>query len=133
VIVVHPVVPLPRQLVRGVRRLLGWDLQEFFVTYPIWARYPQAELYHLTSQNLATLLLLRSPPGPTVVTVHDIIPWLVRKDPELRTYEHFAAEFFDRLALRGLCQADVLIVVSEYTRQTLSELRTGSAGSVAAS
>ena len=74
VVVLHPAIPLPEGLVRVVRRRLGWDLEAFFDTYPVWVRYPKADVYHVTSQNLATLLLLRRPPGPTVVTVHDIIP-----------------------------------------------------------
>ena len=120
VLVVHPTVPLPGMLVRAVRRLLGWDMDAFFNNYPIWARYPPANVYHVTSQNLATLLLLRRPPGPTVVTVHDIIPWLVRDDPELRIYDHRVAEWFDRLALAGLRRADGLITDSAFTQQSLS-------------
>lgn len=119
VLIVHPIVPLPQMLVRVIRRLLGWDLVAFFNTYPVWARYPQADVYHITSQNLATLLLLRRPPGPTVITVHDIIPWLVRNDPELRIHDHWLAEWFDRVALAGLRRADGLIADSEFTRRSL--------------
>lgn len=119
VVVVHPTVPLPGMVVRAVRRLLGWDLDAFFNNYPVWARYPRADVYHLTSQNLATLLLLRRPPGPTVVTVHDIIPWLVRDDPDLRLYDHRPAEWFDRLALAGLRRAGALVADSASTRDSL--------------
>lgn len=122
VLVVHPIVPIPHLLVKVVRRLLGWDLAAFFNNYPIWARYPQADVYHITSQNLATLLLLRRPPGPTVVTVHDIIPWLLRKDAELRIYDHWLAEWFDRLALSRLRQASGLIADSVFTQLTLRQL-----------
>lgn len=117
--VVYPTVPLPDVLVRAVRRLLGWDLVAFFNNYPVWARYPRADVYHLTGQNLATLMLLRSPPGPTVITVHDIIPWLVRDDPELRVYDHRPAEWFDRLALAGLRRADRLIADSAFSKASL--------------
>jgi hypothetical protein len=119
VLVVNPIVPLPEVLVRVVQRLFGWDLAAFFNNYPIWARYPQADIYHVTSQNLATLMLLRRPPGLTVVTVHDIIPWLVRNDPELRVYEHRLAEWFDRLALAGLRRADGLLTDSAFTQMSL--------------
>jgi hypothetical protein len=119
VLVVNPIVPLPEVLVRVVQRLFGWDLAAFFNNYPIWARYPQADIYHVTSQNLATLMLLRRPPGVTVVTVHDIIPWLVRNDPELRVYEHRLAEWFDRLALAGLRRADGLLTDSAFTQMSL--------------
>ena len=121
VVVVHPIVPLPRIVVRAVRRLLGWDLAAFLDNYPVWARYPEADIYHITSQNLATLILWRRPPGPTVITVHDIIPWLVRHDPELRIYEHRVAEWFDQLALAGLRRADALVVDSAFTQASLRQ------------
>jgi hypothetical protein len=54
-----------------------------------------------------------------VITVHDIIPWLVRQDPTLRIYEHCLAEWFDRAALAGLRRADGLVVDSEFTEQSL--------------
>lgn len=119
VTVVHPTVPLPEVLVRTVRRLLGWDLAAFFDTYPVWVRYSRADVYHITSQNLATLLLMRHPPGRTVVTVHDIIPWLLRDDPVLSVYDHCIAEWFDRLALAGLRRADRLVADSDFTQRSL--------------
>lgn len=117
--VVNPIVPLPGVLVRAVRRLLGWDLYAFFQNYPIWVRYPEAEVYHFASQNLVTLLLLRRPPGKTVVTVHDTIPWLVRSHPELRIYDHRVAELFDRMALVGLRHVDGLVADSAFTQDSL--------------
>ncbi len=119
VLFVYPAVPLPAWLVRRVRWLFGWDLQAFFETYPVWARYPAADLYHITSQNLATLMLFHRPPGKTVITVHDIIPWLVRYDSDLRIYQHLPAEWFDRLALAGLRRADGLVADLTFTRESL--------------
>ena len=119
VLIVHPVLPLPEALLRLVRRLTGWDVAAFLDNYPLLARYPPADIYHLAGQNLATLLLWRRPPGPTVVTVHDIIPWLLRDDPELRVYGHRLEARFDRLALAGLRRADGLMADSEFTRQSL--------------
>lgn len=122
VLVVHPVVPLPGVLVRAVRRLLGWDVQAFLTHYPLWARYPGADIYHFTSQSLATLLLLCRPPGRTVVTVHDLIPRLLRDDPELRIHAHRAEEWFYGLALAGLRQADALIADSAFTLVSLAHM-----------
>ncbi len=121
VILVHPTAPLPKMLVRAARRLLGWDLEAFFSNYPVGASYPKADIYHITSQNLATLLLTHRPPGKVVVTVHDIIPWLVRDDPELRIYDHRVAEWFDRLALAGLRRADALVADSTFTQASLRQ------------
>ena len=128
-IIVYPTVPLPSFLVRLVWQLLGWDLIEFFNNYPIWARYPHADIYHITSQNLATLMLLRRPPGKTVITIHDIIPWLVRNDPTLRVYNHHWAELFDKLALAGLRQAEGLIADSTFTYASLQLPDVGVGGS----
>lgn len=120
VTVIHPLVPLPAWLVRLIRRF-GWDLNAFFNNYPIWASYPPADIYHITSQNLATLMLIRRPPGKTVITVHDIIPWLLRHDAQERVYHHRIDEWFDKLSLRGIQKADAIVTPSAFTAQTLSD------------
>ena len=119
IVLVHPIVPLPKLLMDILQRFLGWDLEAFFNNYPIWAHYPQADIYHITSQNLVTLMLLRRPPGPTVITVHDIIPWLVRDDLTLCNYNHFLDEWFDKLSLVGLRRADGLVADSAFTQKSL--------------
>jgi hypothetical protein len=126
VAVIHPVVPLPGWLLRSIRLALGWDLEAFLRTYPLWANYPSADLYHLTSQNLATLMLLRRPPGRVVITVHDIIPWLVHKDSDLRLYHHRFEEWFDRLALRGIRKADWILSDSNFSAVSLASVLNGS-------
>ena len=98
---------------------LGLDARAFFSTYPVWARYPPADVYHLTSQNLASLLLFRRPPGRVVVTVHDIIPYMLRDDPQLSSYRGAADRLFDRLAMAGLRRADALIADSHYTKRSV--------------
>ncbi len=117
--VVHPINPLPGWIRRLFRRWLRMDVEEFFNTYPLLAHYPKADIYHLTSQNLATLMYFCRPPGKVVVTVHDIIPWLTRKDPDLRVYRHFLEAWIDLLALRSLRRADAILADSEFTRQSL--------------
>lgn len=117
--VVHPVVSLPRWTTRALRRWTGWDVETFFKHYPVWAHYPQADVYHITSQNLATLLLLHRPPGPTIVTVHDIIRYMLRDDPNLNTYRTRSDRFFDQAATRALRHANMLVADSHYTRQCL--------------
>jgi SAM-dependent methyltransferase len=119
VVVVHPIVPLPTALVRAARRWPGWDLTAFFDNYPVWVRYPLADLYHFTAQHLATLLLFRPPPGPAVVTVHDLTPWLARGDPEARGRRPRLEGAFDRLARAGLRRADGLIADSAFARASL--------------
>ncbi|MCG8351027.1 MAG: glycosyltransferase family 4 protein [Chloroflexales bacterium] len=112
--------PLPDAAYASLRRL-RIDLRSFLLHYPLWANYPPADVYHVTSQNLATLLLLRRPTGRVIVTVHDIIPYMLRNDPQLCVYRTFADRLFDRLALLGLRRADHLIADSQYTRQCVVE------------
>jgi len=97
------------------------DLRTFLMNYPVWADYPPADVYHLTSQNLATALLFRRPPGRVIVTVHDIIPYMLRDDPALSTYRGRVDRLFDHLAMRGLRRADQLIADSHYTKRCLTK------------
>ncbi|HNP71449.1 MAG TPA: glycosyltransferase family 1 protein, partial [Kouleothrix sp.] len=113
--------PLPGIGYRLLGRL-GLDARAFFGTYPVWARYPRADVYHLTSQNLASLLLFRRPAGKVVVTVHDIIPYMLRADRQLSVYRGAADRLFDRMAMAGLKRADRLIAVSHYSKRSVVAL-----------
>ena len=75
---------------------------------------------HLTSQTLGILLLTQRLPRPVVVTVHDILPYMLRHDPELNVYRNSAQRLMDGLAMRGLKRADRLIAVSHYTKSTVA-------------
>lgn len=111
--------PVPAPVVRGLRRL-GMDLRAFFASYPLRAYLDDADVYHITTQTMATLLWFQRI-HPVIVTVHDIIPYLVRHDAELNTFRHPVDYLFYRLALVGLRRADALIAVSESTKRTLVE------------
>ena len=101
--------------------LLGRDLRAFLTNYPIWSAYPEADVYHLATQTLASLLLFRRPKGRVVVTVHDIFPYMLRKDSHLRS-PYGTDHLYHRLAMAGLKRADHLIAVSHYTKRCLVEL-----------
>src|SRR5690349_11198714 len=47
-----PVVPPLPSIGYRILQRLGVDLRAFLTNYPIWATYPAADVYHLTSQNL---------------------------------------------------------------------------------
>jgi len=121
VTIVQPTIPFPGWVINFLKKWLSIDLTSFFNNYPIWARYPNSDIYHLASQNLATLMLFHPPPGVTVITVHDIIPWISRDDPEQRIYRHRLDEFFDYLALQSLKRADAILSDSDFTRSILIE------------
>lgn len=118
--VVPRALPLPYLGYRLLQRA-GVDLLTFLMNYPLWVTYPPVDVYHFTSQNLASLLWFCHPPGKVVVTVHDIIPYMLRNDRQLCTYRTIADRFFDRLAMAGLRRADLLIADSQYTRRCLVE------------
>lgn len=109
---------------KGLQRLaghMGFDLQAFFASYPVRAPTGTADVYHIPTQTMATLLLFQRFPAPVVVTVLDIIPYLVRHDPHLNILRHPIDRLFYHLALRSLRRADALIAISHATRQTLIE------------
>jgi glycosyltransferase involved in cell wall biosynthesis len=112
--------PLTRAIARPLVST-GIDLRSFLTNYPIWAQYPEASVYHLSSQNLASMLIVRRPAGPIVVTVHDIIPYILRDDAEYGAYQGRADRAFDHLAMRGLSRADHLVADSAFTKRTLIE------------
>lgn len=104
-----------------VGRRFNVDAGAFFSSYPFSVALEAADVYHISTQTMATLLLTRKFPAPVVVTVLDIIPWLLRHDPELNTLRHPLDAALYRLALTGLRRADAIIAISEYTKRTLIE------------
>jgi glycosyltransferase involved in cell wall biosynthesis len=109
------------QWINRAAKGIGVDACAFFNSYPIRVEPVQADLVHITTQTMATLLHVQRFTAPVVVTVLDIIPYLVRDDLHLRTFGHRIDEQFYRLALAGLRRADALIAISEYTKRTLVE------------
>ena len=110
--------------VRGVHQLLkpfGFDTKRFFTTYPIRANLQHDALTHLTTQQMAALLWRNPKLHPVVITVHDIVPYLVRKDTEQSTFRHPFEKLFDEQAMRYLESADAIISISQYTKKTLIE------------
>jgi glycosyltransferase involved in cell wall biosynthesis len=101
-------------------RAIGLDAAAFFSSYPLSVRVDRGSICHLASQTLATLLLFQQLPC-TVVTVHDIIPYLVRGDKALSTYRNAAERAFDRIAVRALRRASALIAISDFTRSCLTD------------
>ena len=113
--------PVPGPVQRGLLHL-GLDAQSFFASYPLRVPAGEVDVYHVTAQTMATLLLFQRFAGPVVVTVLDIIPYLVRHDRDLNTSRHVMDRLFYRLALAGLKRADALIAISEYTKRTLVDV-----------
>jgi glycosyltransferase involved in cell wall biosynthesis len=115
----NPTYPWPIQLGHKLLAPFGFDVRTFFTTYPLAASLDGSALKHLTAQQMATLLWFRPGLHPVVVTVHDIVPFLVRSDREQSTFRHPLDVLFDRLAMSGLKRADALICVSHFTKETV--------------
>lgn len=113
--------PLGEGLPRRVLERLGLDVNAFLSSYPLRVRVGAADLYHLTSQTYASLLVTQRFARPVVVSVLDILPYLLRRDPTLNTLQHPVDAAFYRLALQGLKRADALVAISSYTARTLVE------------
>ena len=119
IVEVFPFVPIPNGIIRMVNRLFRWDLNAFFINYPIWIRYPEAEIYHLTSQNLATLMLINKPPGRTFLTVHDLINLDFRAGNKCSASKTIANYIFEQLVLIGIRKVDWVIMDSYFSKIVL--------------
>ncbi|HEU4326297.1 MAG TPA: glycosyltransferase family 1 protein [Roseiflexaceae bacterium] len=94
-------------------------LRELLRRYPLWASYPPAEIYHLTSQNLAGLLLFCRPRGRTIVTVHDMPARPLRTSRRQDGHSNATERMLNRLALAGLRNADRLVTNSWHLKSCL--------------
>jgi glycosyltransferase involved in cell wall biosynthesis len=118
---VEPTLPqLPDASYRALR-LLGRDLDAFLRNYPLWTTYPDADVYHLTGQTLASLLLFRRPKGAVVVTVHDLFPYVLRNGTAGGALYGSDRTYY-RLVIAGLKRADRLIANSAYTKQCIVDV-----------
>jgi len=116
---VFPTVPIPIGIIKLISQLFCWDLYSFFITYPIWINYPEADIYHLTSQNLATLMIFHKPPGRTLLTVHDFINLEFKPDHRPGIFRKIAQYLFEQLALIGIRKVDWLILDSQFSKIVL--------------
>jgi glycosyltransferase involved in cell wall biosynthesis len=116
---VEPAYPFPVKLGDRLLRGRGYDVKTFFTNYPVAARLEKEAVKHLTTQLMGSLLSFKPGMRRVVITVHDIVPYLMRDNRQQSTFSHRFDRFFDDLAMHNLCKADVLITVSTHTKQLL--------------
>jgi glycosyltransferase involved in cell wall biosynthesis len=103
---------------RALPQRFGYDLDAFFRSYPLAVERARGEIVHLTTQSLGTIPLLQRL-SPLVITVHDILSYLLRDVPGQSLYRHGLERALDGWAMRGLQRADALVADSAYSRQTV--------------
>lgn len=113
-------IPVWPPIESGLKRL-KLDLMTFFESYPIKIKPGIADIFHLTTQTFAILLMTNRFKAPVVVSVLDIIPYLVRRNLYLNTFRHPLDFVFYRFSLAGLKRASALVAISEYSKRTLVE------------
>ncbi|MGD8585552.1 MAG: glycosyltransferase family 1 protein [Chloroflexota bacterium] len=118
---VQPTIPGPIKVANRLLQRFNFDLLSFFTTYPLAANLKSSVPTHLTTQQMGFLLWHRRRLRPCLITVHDIVPYLVRRDANQSTFRHPLDTAFDEAAMRGLKLADCLIADSKFTKRTLVE------------
>jgi len=105
---------------RAIPKRIGYDVEAFFRTYPFAVAGARGGILHLTTQSLATIFAFK-PVSPSVITVHDILSYVLRDLPGLSLYQHGLERRMDAWAMRALARADWLVADSEYSRQSVIE------------
>ena len=100
---------------------LGYDIKTFFNIYPVSSHFHKDTIKHFTAQQMASLLTFERDLHPVIITVHDIIPYMMRDNPELTDLHNFYDRWMDTLAMSNLRRADRIIADSDYTRRMLIE------------
>ena len=118
---VYPHLPAALRFAGRGMAPFGFDLRRFFSTYPLAAPLDQSCLKHFTAQQMAVLLLLNPRTHPVVVSVHDILPYMLTGMGGQDVFRHPMERLFDRLAMTGLRRADLIIANSAFTRKCLVE------------
>ena len=115
---IPPKVPRVSEKIYNLLARRGLDARTFFMNYPVRINLDGSEICHISSQNLATLLRVRSMP-PSIVTVHDLYPLVQRmQQQKLDGIDQWA----DRVAVSGLRRAREIIAISQYTKQSVVDL-----------
>jgi len=99
----------------------GYDVREFFNTYPASIPCSEDSVKHFTSQMMASSYLFQPGLRKVVITVHDIVPYLMRDDPLQNVYRHFYDRWFDSRAMQNIQRADRIIAISACTAGLLKE------------
>jgi glycosyltransferase involved in cell wall biosynthesis len=118
---VEPVYPLPVKVAHAALRPFGHDVRTFFTTFPVSAPLSRGAVKHFTAQMMASLYSFQPGLEKVVITVHDIVPYMTRDDPEQNVLKHFYDRWMDDRSMNNLRRADRLICISRCTANMLVE------------
>lgn len=116
---VYPNFPLVVKAADRVLKPFKFGVQDFFNIYPISANFSKNSVKHFTTQMMAGLLTLQPNLTKVVISVHDIVPYMMRDNPDQNQYLRFYDRYIDAWAMHNISKADRIIAISDYTAQML--------------
>jgi glycosyltransferase involved in cell wall biosynthesis len=111
---------LPYSLGRILKHY-GADIETFLNNRPLTLPPVKHNIVHIT-RNWQATMLLQPTTHRIIITVHDLIPFIHRNNPNIRIYQSGLHSFLDWLSIQFCRRADALIADSDYTRQSLLSL-----------
>jgi glycosyltransferase involved in cell wall biosynthesis len=119
--VVYPQHPFILKAADILLKPLGFDLNTFANTFPVSAQFSKGAVKHFTTQMMASLLTFKPRLGKVVISVHDIVPYMMRDDPDQNQYRRVYDRWIDDWAMKNVRKADRIIAISDYTGRMLVE------------
>lgn len=102
---------------RFISQITGKNIKKILETYPLWLPSFETSVVHLTTQQQAISLLYKPKLAKrTVVTVHDLIPLVLKEK------KNVGEKILYALAIAGIKKAAHIIVDSEHTKKDVMKL-----------
>ena len=116
---IYPQYPLPVAFSHRLLKPFGYNVHDFFNIFPVSAKFSEESVKHFSHQMMASLFTFKPNLKKVVITVHDIVPYLMRDDPHQNQYRRFYDRHMDEFAMNNIRKADRIIAISEFTGQML--------------
>src|SRR3989338_4260235 len=99
-----------------LRRIFRKNINSLLTKMPLYypfKKFPSDAIIHLTAQTFAIPLAWQKPKQPVIVTVHDIIPYVLNK------YNSVWEKILYMFVIKGLKNATHIMTDSEHTKKDL--------------
>jgi glycosyltransferase involved in cell wall biosynthesis len=117
--VIYPSYSPPVRWLHALAKPFGYDVKSFFTVFPLTASFNQEAVKHFTTQQMASLYFFQGGLSKVVITVHDIVPYMMRDQPDQSNYQNIFELWIDHLAMHNLTKADFIIAISSFTKDML--------------